>query len=93
MFFFNFIQGDTSSSPELEYVSEGGCALSINWYSAYACPLKQVTGENCMVTDQSTGATIDLNKLKRNTDDPYQVDCLVKCSFNKERNATCFHEA
>ena len=56
--------------PELEYESED-CRASFKWTTSYACPLDEVKGANCKVTDVLSGDKFDLSALAR--PDGYKV--------------------
>nr|CAB3255509.1 cation-independent mannose-6-phosphate receptor [Phallusia mammillata] len=66
--------GDLEGSPVVKYMSSDGCNLHLTWYTAAACPMKAVTGDNCIVSDEESGLTFDLRRLTKSTKEPmYKV--------------------
>uniref|UniRef100_H2YHR6 MRH domain-containing protein n=1 Tax=Ciona savignyi TaxID=51511 RepID=H2YHR6_CIOSA len=55
--------GDLESSPVLKYHSPDDCVVSMTWHTAAACPLKTVTGTDCIISDEDSGLTFDLRRL------------------------------
>ena len=56
-----------------KYMSSDNCELVLTWHTAAACPLKSVTGTNCMVSDEDSGLTFDLKRLAKSGNDFYNV--------------------
>lgn len=47
------IPGDLESAPIL--ISEGVCSFTFDWYTAAACVLSKMEGDNCQVSDPQAG--------------------------------------
>ncbi|XP_010783092.1 cation-independent mannose-6-phosphate receptor-like [Notothenia coriiceps] len=57
--------GDLESAPVLRSVSSDGCVYEMEWYTAAACVLSKVQGDDCRVEDPQAGFSFDLSPLSK----------------------------
>uniref|UniRef100_A0A8C9ZHK2 Insulin-like growth factor 2 receptor n=1 Tax=Sander lucioperca TaxID=283035 RepID=A0A8C9ZHK2_SANLU len=57
--------GDLESAPVLRSVSSDGCVYELEWYTAAACVLSKIEGDDCKVEDPQAGFSFDLSPLSK----------------------------
>ncbi|XP_032398409.1 cation-independent mannose-6-phosphate receptor isoform X1 [Etheostoma spectabile] len=57
--------GDLESAPVLRSVSSDGCVYELEWYTAAACVLSKIQGDDCKVEDPQAGFSFDLSPLSK----------------------------
>uniref|UniRef100_A0A8C9ZNR3 Insulin-like growth factor 2 receptor n=1 Tax=Sander lucioperca TaxID=283035 RepID=A0A8C9ZNR3_SANLU len=56
---------DLESAPVLRSVSSDGCVYELEWYTAAACVLSKIEGDDCKVEDPQAGFSFDLSPLSK----------------------------
>ncbi|XP_072218868.1 cation-independent mannose-6-phosphate receptor isoform X2 [Leuresthes tenuis] len=57
--------GDLESAPVLRSVSSDQCVYELEWYTAAACVLSKMQGDDCRVEDPQAGFFFDLSPLTK----------------------------
>ncbi|TDH00702.1 hypothetical protein EPR50_G00191090 [Perca flavescens] len=57
--------GDLESAPVLRSVSSDRCVYELEWYTAAACVLSKIQGDDCKVEDPQAGFSFDLSPLSK----------------------------
>ncbi|XP_060907562.1 cation-independent mannose-6-phosphate receptor [Labrus mixtus] len=57
--------GDLESAPIIRSVSDDGCVYEMEWYTAAACVLSKMQGDDCKVEDPQAEFSFDLSPLTK----------------------------